>query len=363
MKPETVARILVVALAVLPSAAIVTLRLVPAGGPGSTTLEVHASMPDAGGWQPQVLTVQAGQPVRFRLTSNDVVHGFAIGRTSGPGVDILPGRMTDTTITFSRPGSYVFYCTRWCGPDHWRMRGTIEVRDSSGDIPLEAAPPSPFFARLGIDLDAPHRATVTPNHPPWADRAESWVDSVPAQFRTLDFYRGHGPSEAWAALRGTAALGQLRDGEVWNLVARLWRDATDPARLAEGRRLYAANCAACHGVFGRGDGVMARALLRDSIVAPKHGPRSPADFTDPESMLGASPALLHGKIQRGGMGTGMPNWGPILTDEQAWMLVEYLWTFQFPSALPRGAGTRHGRHITTRPSTRISPAGTAAYRG
>jgi len=26
-------------------------------------------------------------------------------------------------------------------------------------------------------------------------------------------------------------------------------------------------------------------------------------------MLGASPALLHGKIVRGGMGTGMPYWG------------------------------------------------------
>ena len=46
-------------------------------------------------------------------------------------------------------------------------------------------------------------------------------------------------------------------------------------------------------------------------------------------MLGASPALLQGKIVRGGMGTGMPYWGPIFTDEQIWSLVAYLWTFQF----------------------------------
>ena len=31
-------------------------------------------------------------------------------------------------------------------------------------------------------------------------------------------------------------------------------------------------------------------------------------------MLGASDAILEGKIIRGGMGTGMPYWGPIFTD-------------------------------------------------
>jgi hypothetical protein len=27
------------------------------------------------------------------------------------------------------------------------------------------------------------------------------------------------------------------------------------------------------------------------------------------------------------MGTGMPYFGPIFTDEQLWSLVDYLWTF------------------------------------
>jgi mono/diheme cytochrome c family protein len=46
-------------------------------------------------------------------------------------------------------------------------------------------------------------------------------------------------------------------------------------------------------------------------------------------MLSASPAHLQGKIIRGGMGTGMPYWGPILTEDQTWALVAYLLTFQF----------------------------------
>jgi mono/diheme cytochrome c family protein len=55
----------------------------------------------------------------------------------------------------------------------------------------------------------------------------------------------------------------------------------------------------------------------------------PTDFTDAEHMLAASPARLHGKILRGGMGTGMPYWGPIFTEDQTWALIAYLYTFQF----------------------------------
>ncbi len=57
--------------------------------------------------------------------------------------------------------------------------------------------------------------------------------------------------------------------------------------------------------------------------------RTPVDFTDPTQMLGASPALLQGKILRGGMGTGMPMWGSIFTEGQIWDLVAYLYSFQF----------------------------------
>jgi len=52
-----------------------------------------------------------------------------------------------------------------------------------------------------------------------------------------------------------------------------------------------------------------------------HGVKAPANFTDPLSMLGASAALLYRKIQRGRMGTGMPNWGPILIEERTWALL------------------------------------------
>ena len=57
--------------------------------------------------------------------------------------------------------------------------------------------------------------------------------------------------------------------------------------------------------------------------------QTPVDFTDARRMLGASPALLEGKILRGGMGTGMPMWGTIFSEGQIRDLIAYLYSFQF----------------------------------
>ena len=35
--------------------------------------------------------------------------------------------------------------------------------------------------------------------------------------------------------------------------------------------------------------------------------------------------VLYAKIRRGGMGTGMPNFGTLFTPEESWALVDYLW--------------------------------------
>jgi high-affinity iron transporter len=135
----------------------------------------------------------------------------------------------------------------------------------------------------------------------------------------------------WQALRAETPA-DVEDEAVWDLVAFVWQANTTPAALAEGEALYQANCAACHGQSGAGDGVMASLLARQETAAMTgsgHDSQLPTDFTDASQMLGAAPALLQGKILRGGMGTGMPYWGPIFTEAQTWALVDYLWTFQF----------------------------------
>jgi mono/diheme cytochrome c family protein len=83
-----------------------------------------------------------------------------------------------------------------------------------------------------------------------------------------------------------------------------------------GRSLFSRHCAACHGERGAGDG-----------PGGKSQPKKPADFTDARRMLAGTGALYTAKIRRGGMGTGMPYWGNIFTEEELAALVDYLWTF------------------------------------
>lgn len=290
----------------------------------SQPVTLHARMSEVGGWAPEVLRVEAGRPLELRLISDDVVHGFAIGQSQVSPIDLLPGQVVTTTLTFDAPGSYSYYCTRWCGPNHWRMRGVIEV---TGPEVNTAAPSPPLYEVLGIDLDAPHPAAVVPQTRPSAARGAQLGLILPEDLTSRDAYASRSPAETWRALRAMPLTEALTDDQVWDLVAWIWRTQASEAALQQGAELFAQNCAACHGEGGSGDGVMA-----SSVVAGTMGPveaTGPADFTDASRALGASPALLHGKISRGGMGTGMPYWGPILTEEEIWILTDYLWTFQF----------------------------------
>ena len=276
-------------------------------------IDLVAHLPRDGGWSRDALRVQAGQRVRLRLRSEDVTHGFAIGRTDVGPVDIKPGEVTELEFVIDEPGSYQFYCTRWCEHDHWRMRGTLEVVGAGGNLPLSDRPLAPYL-QAGLDIDAPHAAQVTPEFRPSARAGAALDVSWPAGWDVTALT----PERAYIALRADARYAALSDPDSWNLVARAWRAATDDQALARGGELYAANCAACHGPEGRGDGPGAR-YLQD--------PR-PADFTATQ-MAGASSLLLHGKIVRGGMGTSMPYWGPIFTEAEQWALVDLIWSLWF----------------------------------
>jgi len=300
-----------------------------------SAVTIHGRVSEAGGWLPGTLRAVVGSPLQLRLVSDDVVHGFAIGRSDAAPIDLPPGQVVETTLTFDQPGTYTFYCTRWCGPDHWRMRGVIEV---SGSQPAAPEVVEPLYESLGIDIDAPHPASAVPQVRPSPERGEALGFEPPEGFRSRPDFIARPPAETWQSLRLDPSTRGLSESQVWDLVAYQWRSATTDAALQEGQALFAQNCAACHGESGGGDGVIAlRTPEGVAEAVPAAGathlageqPPSPADFTDPSTMLGASSALLQGKILRGGMGTGMPYWGPILTEAQLWALTDYLWTFQF----------------------------------
>jgi mono/diheme cytochrome c family protein len=151
---------------------------------------------------------------------------------------------------------------------------------------------------------------------------------------TQEYYRAHSPEQTWEDWRANSLSDGLDDTEVWDLVAWVYQQNTDPATLAEGEALYQRDCAACHGVDGQGDGVFGteenvKSSPPHETGIDGHSAEAPTNFQNQQHMLAASPALLQGKIIRGGMGTGMPSWGLIYTEEQTWALVDYLWTFVF----------------------------------
>jgi mono/diheme cytochrome c family protein len=297
---------------------------------------VHARMADTGGWSPEVIKANVGEPLHLNLTSDDVIHGFAVGQLDMEAVDVEPGKVTDVTLMFDKPGIYTFFCTRWCGLNHWRMRGTIEV-SGPGTEP-EPAPTIPLYVTLGIDIDAPHDSPVIPDEQPSAVRGQQFAGNVEiSEFMSSDFYRANSPYRVFESLGST----NLSDSEKWDIVAYVWQSNTTPEALANGKKLYTQNCAACHGENGAGDGVFAEDLAQagEASMQTMSGSmdmsmQRPVDFTDSKRMLGAAPALLQGKILRGGMGTGMPMWGSIFTEEQIWDLIAYLYSFQFEYALP-----------------------------
>ena len=289
---------------------------------------IHARIPEDGGWSPDILQAKVGVPLHLRLTSDDVMHGFAVGQMDMQSVDVLPGKVTDLTLLFDNPGTYTFYCTRQCGLNHWRMRGTIEVTGGSA-TPEPVS--SPLYLTLGLDLDAPHDSQAVPDGKPSAIRGGQLAADLRIDAST-DYYRSHSPYQTFAELGNTSLAAAQR----WDVVAFIWESNTTPDGVARGGQLFAQNCAACHGETGAGNGVFADDLAAAGVASSQSMAgaqdmqmKTPVNLADPGTTLGASPALFQGKILRGGMGTGMPMWGSIFTEDQIWDLVGYVYSLHF----------------------------------
>jgi cytochrome c oxidase subunit II len=77
---------------------------------------------------PREVRVPAGRPIRFRLTSADVTHGFMIAGTNANTM-LIPGYISQFTTVFPRAGDYLIVCHEFCGNGHHVMSGRIIVED------------------------------------------------------------------------------------------------------------------------------------------------------------------------------------------------------------------------------------------
>lgn len=73
---------------------------------------------------PACTTVPIGVPVRFRVTSADVVHRLGFQDT-GQELEIVPGHVSEGKVQFNSPGEHVVPCNEFCGAGHWDMRSRV----------------------------------------------------------------------------------------------------------------------------------------------------------------------------------------------------------------------------------------------
>jgi cytochrome c oxidase subunit 2 len=72
------------------------------------------------------LVIPAGKVVKFIVTSNDVIHAFALP-AFWTKIDANPGRLNETWVKVDRPGVYFGQCSELCGARHGYMPIAIEV--------------------------------------------------------------------------------------------------------------------------------------------------------------------------------------------------------------------------------------------
>lgn len=77
-------------------------------------------------FNPSDITIPAGSTVHFKLTSKDVVHGFAIAETNVNAM-VMPGHIQTIKQRFDKPGEYLVLCNEYCGAGHEYMFTKITV--------------------------------------------------------------------------------------------------------------------------------------------------------------------------------------------------------------------------------------------
>jgi cytochrome c oxidase subunit 2 len=90
---------------------------------GSVTVRLIAEQYD---FVPSCVQVPVGTPVKFRLTSADVVHGFLLPDTN-VNTMVVPGFVAEVRTRFLKEGDYAMPCHEFCGLGHHAMWAHVRV--------------------------------------------------------------------------------------------------------------------------------------------------------------------------------------------------------------------------------------------
>ena len=103
---------------------------------GSATVRLIAQQYD---FVPHCVRVPSDTPVKFRLTSADVVHGFLLPDTN-VNTMAVPGFVAEVRTSFAQPREYVMPCHEFCGLGHhamWTLVSVVPKDQFAAQGPLE----------------------------------------------------------------------------------------------------------------------------------------------------------------------------------------------------------------------------------
>ncbi len=90
---------------------------------------VRLSIYESGGFDPDVIIVKKGEPVKLTFISMDVSHSVIIDSLGIETEVIHPGKTAVVEFTPDKAGVYMFKCNTQCSPFHHFMRGKLIVEE------------------------------------------------------------------------------------------------------------------------------------------------------------------------------------------------------------------------------------------
>lgn len=73
------------------------------------------------------LKFDLNEKILLRLTSIDVTHTFYVPELNIGPIEVIPGKVYEIPVEFSKTGKFMYYCTTICGNCHFYMQGNIYV--------------------------------------------------------------------------------------------------------------------------------------------------------------------------------------------------------------------------------------------
>jgi cytochrome c oxidase subunit II len=114
----------------------VDVHAVPGDPADAVTVEVtgrqfwwEVRYPELGITTANEIRIPAGRPVRFLLTSPDVIHSFWVPRLHGK-IDLIPGRLNTLWVRADAPGRFRGQCAEYCGMSHALMLFWVDALDA-----------------------------------------------------------------------------------------------------------------------------------------------------------------------------------------------------------------------------------------